>query len=161
MAGIDIHYFDPQTLQEQEIVGVDGKRYPARIWFDIIEPASARPLATYAKGFYAGKAAVTENLYGKGKVYYVGTETSSQDFYQQLVSSALRRAGIPPGTFVPEGIQIAEREKGRTRIIFVLNYTDEPQTVPIGQAFRNVLTGEMEPSNLPLGAYDVKILTNP
>jgi beta-galactosidase len=161
MAGIDIHYFDPQTSQEQEIVGADGKRYPARIWFDIIEPASARPLATYAKGFYAGKAAVTENLYGKGKVYYVGTETSSQDFYQQLVSSALRRAGIPPGTFVPEGIQIAEREKGRTRIIFVLNYTDEPQTVPIGQAFRNVLTGEMEPANLHLGAYDVKILTNP
>jgi beta-galactosidase len=161
MAGITIHYFDPQTAQEQEIIGVDGKRYPARVWFDIIEPVSARPLASYAKGFYAGKAAVTENSYGKGKVYYVGTETSSHDFYQELMRAALQQAGIVPEALVPEGIQIAWREKGGERIVFVLNYTGEAQTVPMGRALRNILTGEMEPSDLNLSAYDVKILTNP
>jgi beta-galactosidase len=161
MAGITIHYFDPQTAQEQEIIEADGKRYPARVWFDIIDLESAKPLASYTKGFYAGKAAVTENSYGRGKVYYVGTEAGSQDFYQQLMRSALQQAGIAPGALVPEGIQIASREKGEARIVFALNYTGESQTVPMGRALRNVLTGEMEPSEIKLNAYDVKILTNP
>ncbi|HMD84829.1 MAG TPA: beta-galactosidase [Terriglobia bacterium] len=161
MAGIDIHYFDPQTSQEQEILGPGGKRYPARVWFDILEPSSAKSLATYTKGFYAGKAAVTENVYGAGRVYYVGTETSSQDFYQQLVGSALERAGIARGPFVPEGLQVAEREKAGKQIIFVLNYTGETQKVPMGKALRDALNGEMQPVEISLAPYGVKILTNP
>jgi len=161
MAGIDIHYFDPQCSQEQEILGFDGKRYPARVWFDIIKPSSAKVLATYTKGFYAGKAAVTENVYGAGRVYYVGTETSSQDFYHQLLGSALDQAGIARGPFVTEGVQVAEREKADKKIIFLLNYTGESQKVPMGKALRDVLTGEMQPAEIPLAPYDVKILTNP
>jgi beta-galactosidase GanA len=94
-------------------------------------------------------------------VYYVGTETSSQDFYQELMGSALDQAGVGRGPFVPEGIQVAEREKAGERIIFVLNYTGESQKVLMVKALRDILTGVMQPPEVPLAPYDVKILTNP
>ena len=39
---------------------------------DSLEGAQA--LATYGEDFYEGTPAVTKNAYGKGTVYYVGTQ---------------------------------------------------------------------------------------
>jgi beta-galactosidase len=158
MTGASIHDFEPQSGQEQEIAETSGARYPAVSWFDILEPTTATTLATYTKKFYAGKAAVTRNLYGRGTVYYIGTEVSSPAFYQQFVNSALQHAGVAFGPTVPHGIQLATREKPGTTIIFALNYSDQPQTVSMGHAYRNALTSEMEPAELVVPAYDVKIL---
>jgi beta-galactosidase len=73
IADVAVHDFDPQTDQEQEIIDSEGRHFAARVWFDILDTKTATPLATYGKGYYAGKTAVTENSFGKGTVLYVGT----------------------------------------------------------------------------------------
>jgi beta-galactosidase len=159
--GAVIRDFDPQTDQKQEIVMADGSRYPAETWFDILTPETAEALATYAKRFYSGKAALTRNRYGRGTIYYVGFETKSDEFHRRIVAEALRDSGIAPGVLVPEGVQVASRKKPGREIFFVLNYDDEPKTVAMGHRLLNALTGKTEPESLELGPFDVKVLTPP
>jgi len=45
LAGVAIHDYDPQVDQEQEVVAADGTRWPARVWFDILDLALVRDRA--------------------------------------------------------------------------------------------------------------------
>jgi beta-galactosidase len=159
LAGVEIHQFDPQTNQQQVVVEPDGRRFPVRVWFDVLTPTTAQPLAAYAEYFYAGKPAVTENKFGSGHVYYVGTEFASSKFYDLLVDRILKEAGVSEGPRVPSGVELQERRKGGERILFLLNYTAQAKAVNLGRALRNALTGRMEAANVSLPAYGVKIFT--
>lgn len=157
--GAAVHDFDPQIEQKQEIVMSDGTHYPAEVWYDILTPETAETLATYTNRYYKGQAAITKNHFGKGTTYYVGTKTSSEEFYQKIMSAALTGAGIKPGPLVPYGVQVATREKPGNKIYFVLNYEDKTKTVPMGEKLVNAFTGQQESDNLEIGPYDVKVLT--
>ncbi len=157
-AGVAIHEYDPQINEEQEIVGPGESRFPTRTWSDILDPATAKVLATYGKGYYAGKPAVTENQSGKGRVYRVGTESKSPFFYDRLISLAAKDSLVALNDKIPPGVEVAVRQKAGTKIIFVLNYTSTDQTVPLDQACQNALTGKTEPVDVQIPAYDVKVL---
>jgi len=157
LAGIAIHDFDPQTNQEQEVVGRDGLRSRARVWFDILTPTTAQPLLTYEKGYYAGKVAMTGNQFGKGRVYYVGTELTPEACLAGARLEA-RGAGIPLGPELPEGVEYAARVKDGKEILFLINYTDKAQTVRLSDSYLNALTSTPEPTEVSIPAFDVKVL---
>ena len=137
----------------------DGTRYPAEVWYDILTPETAESLATYTNRYYKGQAAITKNHFGKGTTYYVGTKTSSEEFYRRIMTSALTDAGIKPAEVLPYGVQVATREKAGHKIYFVLNYEDKTKTVPMGERLVNAFTGQPEPENVEIAPYDVKVLT--
>ena len=159
IAGVAIHEFDPQINEEQEIVGPGDSRFPARTWSDILDASTAKTVATYGRGYYAGKPAVTEHQAGKGWVYYVGTESKSPFFYDRLVSLAATKSLLALNQKIPAGVEVAVRQKSGKKIVFVLNYTGTGQSVPLDQAYRNALTGKPEPMDVQIPAYQVKILT--
>jgi beta-galactosidase len=159
LAGLAIHEFDPQVNEEQEVLGPGESSFPARTWSDVLDPSTAKVLATYGKGYYAGKPAVTENQAGKGWVYYVGTESKSPFFYDRLISLAAQKSLVALNAKIPPGVEVAVRQKAGTKIIFVLNYTSANQTVPLDQACQNALTGKTEPMDVQIPAYGVKVLT--
>ena len=161
LAGVAIHDFDPQTNQEQEVVDVEGERYPARVWFDVLDPTTAEVLATYSKGYYAGKAAATLNRFGQGSVVYLGTEFSSPAAYSKLANFLAGQNGMAVGPSLPEGVEMAVREKAGKKILFLLNYTEKTQAVALDQAYQNALTGESEARDVQIPAFDVKVLTTP
>jgi beta-galactosidase len=160
MAGIAIHDFDPQTNQQQEVAGPDGVGRPARVWFDILTPTTAETVLSYTKGYYAGKVAMSGNRFGKGRVYYVGTELAAEAYLEGAKLEA-QGAGIPLGPELPEGVEMAVREKPGKKILFLLNYTEKAQKVTLDRGYQNALTGETEPAEVQLPAFDVKILTTP
>ncbi|MBZ5516586.1 MAG: beta-galactosidase [Acidobacteriia bacterium] len=160
LAGIEIHDFDPHTNQQQEVAGPDGVGRPARVWFDILTPTTAMPVLSYSKGYYAGKAAMSANRFGQGRVYYVGTELTAEACLEGAKREA-RGLGIPLGPELPQGVEYAARVKDGKRILFLLNYTEKPQSVILGEAWRNALTGEPEPAEVNIPAFDVKVLVNP
>lgn len=159
LAGVAIHEFDPQLNEEQEIAGPGESTYPARTWSDILDPTTAKVLATYGKGYYAGKAAVTENSAGRGWVYYVGTESKSPLFYDRIIALAAAKSRVALNEKIPAGVEVAVRQKADKKITFVLNYTSADQVVPLEQSYRNALTGETEPMDVRVPAYGVKVLT--
>ena len=161
LAGVAIHDFDPQMNEEQEIVGPGEARFPARCWSDILTPTTAKVLATYGKAYYAGKAAVTVNNAGKGRVYYVGTESRSPLFYDRLIALAARQSLVALNGQIPQGVEVAVRQKAGKKIIFLLNYTGTGKIVPLEQAYQNALTGKAEPLEVEIPPYEVKVLTEP
>ncbi len=160
LAGIAIHEYDPYTKQEQQVLLPDGSAVPARTWFDILDPTTAETAATYAKGYYAGKAAVTRNRFGNGDVFYVGTELAPE-YYDVGIKQVIGHLGIDAGPSLPEGVEFATREKNGKKLVFLLNYTDKAQTVSLGQAYQNALTKENEPADVQIPAFEVKVLTTP
>jgi beta-galactosidase len=160
LAGIEIHDFDPQTNQQQEVAGRDGAGRSARVWFDILTPTTAQPVLSYTKGYYAGKAAMSSNRFGEGRVYYVGTELAPEAYLEGATREA-QGLDLPLGGELPEGVELAVREKAGKKIIFLLNYTEKAQTVTLNAAYRNALSGEMEPATVEISPLDVKVLTSP
>lgn len=160
LAGVAIHEFDPQLNEEQEIVGLGEARFPTRCWSDILDPTTAKVLATYGKGYYAGKPALTVNEFGKGRVYYLGTESKSPLFYDRLVALAAKQSSVSLNTKIPAGVEVATRQKAGRTITFIMNYTGATQTVPLDQSFKNALTGQPEPMDVQIPPYDVKVLTD-
>ena len=90
--------------------------HPARLWCDLIEPRGCQILATYAKDFYAGRAAMTLNNYGLGKAIYIGTQ-SGQEFYYDLVVWLRQLCGLFPLLKVPDTVEVSMRgfQNGRSR----------------------------------------------
>ena len=159
LAGVAIHEFDPQLNEEQEIVGPGETHFPARCWSDILVPTTAKAIATYGNGYYAGKPAATVNEFGKGSVYYTGTESKSPFFYDRLIALAAQKSRVTLNAKIPPGVEVAARQKGEGKIIFLLNYTATAQTVPLERAYINALTGKAEPMEVQIPAYEVKVLT--
>ena len=160
LAGVAIHDFDPQTNQEQAVTGRDGVKRPARVWFDILTPTTSQPILTYTNGYYAGQAAMTANKFGKGRVYYVGTELAP-DAWLEGAKREARGVGIPFGPELPEGVEYATRTKNGKQIIFLMNYGEKPQVVSMGRSLQNAITGAAESHEVEIPAYDVKVLVEP
>lgn len=161
LAGVVIHDFDPGVGQKQEIIAQDGSRYPAGVWYDVLTPTAAATLATYGKRYYAGKAAVTENRFGKGTVFYVGTQPVPAEFYDRFMAHVFKTADIKEGPHLPAGVELASREKAGRKILFVLNYTNKQESVALGESARDARTGASEPATVTVAPYDALVLTEP
>lgn len=159
LAGVVIHNFDPQADQKQDIVMAGGARYPAGVWYDVLTPTTARSLATYGERYYAGQTAITENHFGDGNVFYVGTQPSTPGFYDGFIARALHSAGLTTRPLLPAGIELSSRQNSAHKIMFILNYTNHEQSVQIGEPTHNALTGAAEPSAVTVGGYGVLVLS--
>jgi beta-galactosidase len=123
--GLEILEFDPLPPGEENHLTFKGvfptsHLHPAKLWCDIIEPKGCQILATYAKDFYAGRAAMTLNTFGLGKAIYIGT-MSHQHFYHDLVTWLRQTCGLHPLLKVPENVEVSMRQKEGTRVFFLLN----------------------------------------
>jgi beta-galactosidase len=93
------------------------------IWADLILPITANPLAWYkdSKKYYSGTPCVTENQFGKGHVYYLGTSFSPGGIFL-LYRHILRNAEVNP-QFFGTGIELIDRyTQDGAKVEFILNH---------------------------------------
>ncbi len=119
--------YDPIGGGRNTVRFSDREEFSCTGWCDIMTAENAQAIAQYCEGYYAGKAAVLLNDYGKGKVYYIGT-IGGRDLYRRIAAQALGERGVKFYDDLPRGIEITERsgEKGSVRFIF--NNTDKTQS---------------------------------
>jgi beta-galactosidase len=149
---IDALYED----QPNEIV-VNDRRYACTTLADLIRLEGAEVLATYGHDFYAGAPAVTQNTYGQGSAYYMGTLPESA-FLEAFYGKLCQQYGIAAPLTAPTGVEIAVRGSDDRRVIFVLNHTATPSSLNIDSSFKDLLSGESFSESIPLEAYGVRIL---
>lgn len=162
----DLKYLDEvflyyRALEEQnyavDIIGVEesdalprdkrnhfmygGVSCEASLLCDLMHLEGARELASYEEDFYAGTPVITENSFGAGKAYYVGTR-SSQKFYRMFMRERMEEKGISPVLEAPEGVEATERFKDGKGVMFVLNHNDEETVFVLNEARKDLLTGE-------------------
>lgn len=137
----------------------EGKEYPAKLLCDLMHLEGAQEMAKYQEDFYAGTSVLTENSFGTGRAYYVGTR-SSEAFYRKFICNCMEEKGIRPVLETPEGVEVTERFKEDRSILFVLNHNNHSESVQLRDRRKELLTGNVYDAfvSIEVAAKEVMIL---
>jgi beta-galactosidase len=164
LMGIWVEEFDAllpdmaNSMEFEEPFGQMGKSYKCGMLCDLINPESARTLAIYGTDFYAGRPALTENSFGKGKAYYIASNPE-ESFVAGFIGSLCAAKGLKAPLEVPEGVEVTLREKEGSRFLFVLNHNGGSVEIDLGAALRtDLLTDRKLSGRFELESKGVLIL---
>ena len=160
--GLEVLEFDQLPPGEENHLTFKGSfptthLHSAKLWCDLIEPKECQILATYAKDFYAGRPAITMNTFGLGKAIYIGT-MSHQHFYNDLITWLRQLCNLHPLLKVPDNVEVSMRQKGDTRIFFLLNHQGSPLRIQFYKPMHDYLTGSTFSGNYDLPPHGVLVL---
>jgi len=129
----------------------------------LIEPCGADILGTYAKDFYANTPAFTCNKYGKGKSYFIGARMNHEDlifFYLNCISEIRGNNVTHPlkSIITPYGVSVQFRVGNGYNYVFVMNYTEQEQSINLNLSLVDVITGEESMGEYVMKPYGVRIL---
>ncbi|MBE5883687.1 MAG: beta-galactosidase [Lachnospiraceae bacterium] len=111
-------------------------------WADIITLKGAESLADYASEYYAGSPCITQNHYGDGAAYYVGTEPE-EALMEQLMDKLLADAEVKSLGASEPGVELAIREKDGSKWLFAINFNEEAATYEVPADFE-IVQGEVK-----------------
>ena len=138
---------------------VDGFRenYGCSIWCDVAHTTTAKTLATFVDGYYAGTPSFTENQFGDGKAYYVATRPD-KNFMRDFLSKVASEQGIKVSP-LSEKVELVIRSRNGEDYSFYLNHgeTEKQVKLPEGK-YEDMLTGTVHQGALYLARYGVSIL---
>lgn len=133
--------------------------YPAEIICDLLHTETAVSYCGYESDFYKGMPVITENSFGKGSAYYVAT-ASNESFYEKFLKDICEKAGVVPILDTPKGVEATVRENENGVFLFLLNHTDEEQSVKLVFGGTDIIRNAdyAEGDIVKLAAKDVVIL---
>jgi len=163
------------TIEEYEALSgtVDGKPFVYQVngrqiidgaftatgYVDWVTPQGAEVLAGYSFPWHlADFAAATRHHYGQGWGYYVGTVVAEAAFYDALLHDALTTAGVTSLVAPPPGVEVSLRCGNGKRLLFVLNQTEEPQTVTVPAGYQELLSGTTTTETITLERSGVAVI---
>lgn len=140
-------------------VQYQGNTYEIKEYATVIENQSAHVEALYQEDFYAQTPAVTSNSHGQGKAYYIGGRLQD-DFHRDFYQSLMNELALAPAVAVQheKGVSVQVRQSKDKNYIFVMNFTEEAQTVAFEEAVKDMETGEELAGKVTLAKYEVKIV---
>jgi beta-galactosidase len=162
--GIWVEEFDPLSPDMRNRVRVPphgwlpGGSYECDLWCDVVHLEGAAALATYEADFYAGRPAITEHRFGRGRAIYVATRPQ-QTLINSLVGGLLADLGVVAPLEAPDGVEVTRREGEGRSYTFVLNHNSAPVEVPLPEPMHDMITGAACGGTLTLGPFAVAILT--
>lgn len=160
--GIRIEEYSPLPADSPcKIVGADrlGDTYTAIQYTDWMRPETAVVQARYTEQWHLRPyAAVTRNTYGRGQAWYVGTVVKEPVFYDRLICQLLADASLQPVVTPPPGVEASMRQGSGRKLLFLLNHTDQPQTVRVPAYKTDLLTGQRTGEILTLARFGVTVL---
>ena len=159
MLGIWVEEIDALAPEQfNHSVFADGTTFRCNLLCDVIHLEDASSLATYQDDFYANSPVVTNNRFGKGQTWYVGSQLE-QAGLAHIVNQIAGASGLEPLATDGSGLEITTREKDGQKYIFVLNFRGDSQKLPeelVGKT--DILSGNVMESDTSLATFDVVIL---
>lgn len=129
--------------------------YECKKLCDLIHAHAAKVLDTYENDFYIWRPALTENTYGEGKAYYIASRNEAsfqKEFFEKLIDDLKIQSNV--------GVVASKWVKEDKEYIFIQNFTEEEQIVPISaEGYMNLATGEVVINQVELSPYEVMILS--
>ena len=118
---------------------------------------TSRILGMYENCYFTGTPALISNSYGEGRVYYYGSV-----FTEQAAETFLRKLGVKKPykelLELPEGCELAVREKDGKQYFFVLNYKKEPVQIHVRRRMKNLYDGIDLQGWMQMEAYGTLVL---
>lgn len=159
MAGIEIEAQHSYFNQYPNYLQMDGKRYECGLWFDILTPKNAQPLAHFDSQYFKGRVALTVNRYGKGTVYYLAT-IPQQEVVDGVMRRAIKQANLRTcvsfdSPLVETTEAIASRD-GK-KYVYVINFSDTSQPITLHVNLQEVISGKVLTGKTEVPAMDYKL----
>ncbi len=145
---------EPFRLSSTALPGLEGAQ--ASVMADEIHLTTAWVLASYASGWRKGLPALTRNKWGQGQVYYLGTVIDGQPL-DDLVSLLCEQASVQNGLATPEGVRAYERRGEDKRLLFLINETDQPQSVTLPGSWQEAHSG-VPCSTVEIPPVDIRLV---
>lgn len=139
LCGIWVEEIDALAPEQSNTLKfADGTENKCSLLCDLIRLEGAEVVATYEDDFYKGSPAVTKNIFGKGNVYYVGTQPDSEG-----LAKVLDNLQVEPLIKDKTPLEIDKRVIDGREYWFVINLTGNPWTVPESfKGEKDILTGK-------------------
>jgi beta-galactosidase len=153
--------------EENRVVPAPGNRlglkgtYAARELCDLIHAESAQVLATYGRDFYAGRPALTVNLVGEGRAYYIASRNDERFLYD-LYNALSAQLGLLRSldADLPRGVSAQLRTNGAQDFVFLMNFDAAPARIDLGaERYMERLSGAEVTGELALEPYGVRVLS--
>lgn len=146
---------DLPTIQWQEA----GKALSAPMFHDVLEPMEGTEvLGRFQGAYFEGKPALTRKRYpGGGAAWYLGSGFT-EEITLALLKATSTLSPMDDQIRCPKDVELAIREKGAERWIFLMNYTDGEQEVTLKKPMKDALNGSDVTDSLTLPAYGVAVL---
>jgi beta-galactosidase len=147
------------------VTSVAGNRLALEGSFDAVELCEivhlrgASALAVFDEDFYAGHPAFTVHDFGRGRAYYVAArfgEPALKAFYRGLIAELeLTR---PLSSELPGGVMVQLRKNGAQSFLFVINFSREPQAIPLDREYTSLVDQRRVRGTLELGPFGGTVL---
>ena len=144
--------------QKNSVKFKDGTEFTSTMLCDLIHLEGAESMADYSSNFYAGTPAVTKNSYGKGNVYYLGTQPEDCAF-TRMMDCIVKEAAVKSLVDERTSLEVTVRKTKENTFYFLINFSKEETVVP--QCFagmQNLLTGETVSRQEILKPFEVEII---
>lgn len=159
LAGIWVEEIDALAPEQKNSVKFkDGTEFTSTMLCDLIHLEGAESMADYSSNFYAGIPAVTKNSYGKGTVYYLGTQPEDCAF-TRMMDCIVKEAAVKSLVDERTSLEVTVRKTKENTFYFLINFSKEETVVP--QCFagmQNLLTGETVSRQEILKPFEVEII---
>jgi beta-galactosidase len=168
--GVEVEEYDALPVDANVLLELalpssdaDTQAAHARQWCDVLNPTTAQTVARYRTGtdeaglYYAGRAAVTLNQFGRGQAIYVGT-LGDEALHDTIVGWLTDAASVSPTLTTPNDVEAVERWKNGHRLLFLLNHADETRDIVLPHPLTDLLTDKMLEGQATLEPKGVLIL---
>jgi beta-galactosidase len=115
-------------------------------------------LAGYDQWHLQSFAVATRHDFGQGAAFYLGAVVKEPEFYSRFLHLALTRAGLAAMVIPPHGVEVTLRERDSHALLFLLNHTEETQTVKVPAGQPELLSGDTTGTSLELAPYGVAVV---
>ena len=159
--GIWVEEVDALRPEEHnEIVPESGSGFTQSLYScgflcDLLHLRGAVSLASYGSDFYAGMPCVTENHFGEGKAYYIGTEPDDE-YLGEMADRLAAELGLKPVYPAAPGVEVTRRSNERGDTVFVINHNASEAWVDFGSdKLKNLLDDSVLGGKTTIPAGDV------
>ena len=153
LLGLTVEEFTP--LPEGHRVRLDNDT-TGTVWSEVVTLQGAEQVWSYLDGPAAGLPAVTRHTYGCGSAWYVST-CLAEDGLDVVLRAAIAPTTLAPRD-LPRDVEVVERAGTEGRYLFAINHTDDSAAIHVGEAGRELLTGDDVAGSLHVPAGGVRVV---
>ena len=137
----------------------NGKRYELKNLCEVIRPVSCKTLSVYEKDFYKNSPVITENVFGKGKAYHIGS-CAGTDLYKDFFGKITEELGLERAMNieVPQNVSLSYRVSEKGKYVFVQNYGEDSVEILLDKEYFKASDGERIADKIVLNGFDGVVL---
>lgn len=109
------------------------------LWSELLS-GTGKALGVYREDYKQGSMVISENQYGAGKAYYVGTDMPEETWQRFLRAVCSRVCPLPGRIAVPDGVECVVRFLKGRRVYFLFNFAGTDRKITGCRGYRNYIT---------------------